>query len=292
MSSNAQVVPSVRIATAINTMQPSERRVIDLIVADPALVVESTAQELAERAAVARSTVIRACQSLGYRGYPQLRVALAAELAQHSEPVQDYGTSALGRIRAGIDALALSLPQIASVLVESEVDEAVRRVVGARRLLVLASGLSAPLASDLAMRLTATGRPADVVADAIGQQIAARQLGAEDACLIVSGSGSNEASLKVARAAAQGGAVVIALTSFARSPLTELSDISLVIAPAATSFRRELEHSSRVAHAIFIEAFVDAVASALGAESAVVRGQVLEILSDNLAEVDGARELP
>ncbi|WP_234407260.1 MurR/RpiR family transcriptional regulator [Microterricola viridarii] len=290
MNSNAQVVPSVRIATAINTMQPSERRVIDLIVADPALVVESTAQELAERAAVARSTVIRACQSLGYRGYPQLRVALAAELAQQVEPAQDYGTSALGRIRSGIDTLAASLPQIASVLVESEVDEAVRCVVEARRVLVLASGLSAPLASDLAMRLTATGRPADVVADAIGQQIAARQLVAGDACLIVSGSGSNESSLKVARAAAQGGAVVIALTSFARSPLTELSDISLVIAPAATSFRRELEHSSRVAHAIFIEAFVDAVGSALGAESARVRGQVLEILSDNLAEADASRE--
>ncbi|WP_233200728.1 hypothetical protein [Cryobacterium sp. M15] len=51
-----------------------------------------------------------------------------------------------------------------------------QRITSANRVLALANGLSAPLASDLAMRLTAIGRPTEFVSDPIGQQISARQL--------------------------------------------------------------------------------------------------------------------
>src|SRR3982751_6041831 len=111
-SGSDDVNPTTRIATVINSLLPSERRVVELILADTVGIVETTAQDLADRAGVARSTVIRTCQSLGYRGYPQLRVALARELAQAGGREQDYGTSALGRIRADVDALSASLPQI------------------------------------------------------------------------------------------------------------------------------------------------------------------------------------
>lgn len=281
---NGSVLPTVRIATVLNSMQPSERRVAELIAASPDVVVEITAQELADRAGVARSTVVRACQTIGYKGYPQLRVALAAELAQQQETVGDFGPGALGRMRAQIAALAASLPQIASVLDDSDVEASVACICDARRLLVLANGLSAPLATDLAMRLTAAGRPADFVADSIGQQISARQLGEADACVIISGSGANEASLKVARAARSGGAPVIAITSFASSPLADLAQLNLVVAPAATTFRNELEHTSRVPHMVFIEALVDVVGHRLGQSSAATRTAVLEILSDNLSD--------
>lgn len=277
------VHPTVRIATAINTMQPSERRVAELVAASPEVVVERTAQEVADLVGVGRATVVRACQSIGYKGYPQLRVALAAELAQHS-PATDFGSSALGRIRADVAALAAALPQIASVLDEESVESAVAALIGARRLLVLANGLSAPLASDMAMRLTAIGRASDSIADSIGQQIAARQLGPDDVCVIISGSGANDASLKVARAAKLGAATMIALTSFRDSPLVTLADVSLVVAPAATTFRHELEHTSRIALLVLIESLVEIVASRSGAGALTAHAQVLEILSDNLSD--------
>lgn len=281
--SGSAAPPTVRIATVRNGLQPSEARVADLILQAPEVVVEATAQDVADRAEVARSTVIRTCQRLGYRSFPALRVALAAELAQQ-ETVPDYGPGALGRIRTDISALAAALPRIVAVLDEAAVEEAVARIVGAGRVLVLANGLSSPLASDLAMRLTALGRSADFVADAIGQQIAARQLTAADACVIISGSGANETSLKVARAARAGGSHVVALTSFAASPLVDLAHTALVVALPSPTFRAELEHTSRVAHAVFIEAFVGAVGRAMGEDLGRVRQGVLEILSHNLGE--------
>ncbi len=164
-----------------------------------------------------------------------------------------------------------------------DVSSAVADVAGASRLLVVANGLSAPVASDLAMRLTAVGRPAEVIADAIAQQqIAARQLSTADVCIVVSGSGANAASVRAAEAARSAGARVLALTSFASSPLADRADRSLVITPTGVSFREELGHTSRVAHAAFVEAFVDAVAGVLGERARVVRAHVLGILSDNL----------
>lgn len=275
--------PTVRIATALPTVLASERRVLEEVLHQPERVVESTAQEVADRAGVGRSTVVRACQAIGYRGYPQLRVALAAELAHRDQEV-DYGSSALGRLRADIAALAAALPQVTAVLDEDTVERAVGVLTGSRRLLVLANGLSAPLATDMAMRLTAVGRPADFVADSIGQQIAARGLAPGDGCVVLSGSGASEATLKVARAARQGGAVVVAVTSFRGSPLGELADVELVVAPAATTFQHELERTSRIALAVLVESLVSVVAARSGAVAQATHDRVLDILSDNLAD--------
>lgn len=276
--------PTVRIAAVLNTLQPAERRVADLIVQSPDAVVEWTAQELADRAGVGRATVVRACQSVGYRGYPQLRVALAAEHGGSADGDIDHGPGVLGRMRSEIDRLASSLPALASLLDADVVSDAVRRAAHARRLLVLANGLSSPIANDLAMRLTAAGRSAEFIADAIAQQIAARHLTADDVCLVVSGSGANEASLRVAAAAARGGATVIALTSFATSALTDIASLSLVIAPSGVSFRDELEHTSRVAYLVFTEVFAAAVTAERGDDAVQARAHALEVVSDNLGE--------
>lgn len=275
--------PTVRIATALPTVLASERRVLEEVLHQPERVVESTAQEVADRVGVGRSTVVRACQAIGYRGYPQLRVALAAELA-HRDAEVDYGSSALGRLRADIAALAAALPQVTAVLDEDTVERAVGVLTGSRRLLVLANGLSAPLATDMAMRLTAVGRPADFVADSIGQQIAARGLVPGDGCVVLSGSGASEATLKVARAARQGRAAVVAVTSFRGSPLGELADLELVVAPAATTFQHELERTSRIALAVLVESLVGVVAARTGAVAQATHDRVLDILSDNLAD--------
>jgi len=275
--------PTVRIATALPAVLASERRVLEEVLAQPERLVESTAQELADRVGVGRSTVVRACQAIGYKGYPQLRVALAAELA-HRDADVDYGSSALGRLRADIAALAAALPQVTAMLDEDTVERAVGVLTGSRRLLVLANGLSAPLATDMAMRLTAVGRPAEVVADSIGQQIAARGLRAGDGCVVLSGSGANEATLKVARAARQGGAALVVVTSFRGSPLAELAGVELVVAPAAATFRHELERTSRIALAVLVESLAGIVAARSGSRAQAVHDDVLDILSENLAD--------
>jgi DNA-binding MurR/RpiR family transcriptional regulator len=265
-------------------LHASERRVVEAILANPSLAVESTAQEVADRVGVARSSVVRTCQRLGYAGYPQLRVALARELALATAPDQDYGTTALGRIRAAVDGFAQALPQLTAMLSEEDIEQAIALVLGAGRVLAVANGLSGPLASDVSMRLTAAGRPAEFVADPIAQQISASQLSPGGVCLVISGSGSNQATLSTTQAARSAGAAVIAVTSFARSPLVNLADVALVVPPTGGTFRHELEHTSRVAHALLLEALVEVVSVRLGDSGRQARATVLSILSGSLGD--------
>ncbi|MEO7126253.1 MAG: hypothetical protein ABI382_06195 [Nakamurella sp.] len=114
---------SARAATLAPSLPPSERRVVNTLLADLSGVVDCTAQELAERAGVSRASVIRTAQTLGYDGYPQLRVALARELsltAPSSGSDADSST-AIGMLRTSIDQFARSLPRMMAALTEETV---------------------------------------------------------------------------------------------------------------------------------------------------------------------------
>ncbi|MBU4336660.1 MAG: MurR/RpiR family transcriptional regulator, partial [Actinobacteria bacterium] len=68
------------------------------------------------------------------------------------------------------------------------------------------------------------------------------------------------------------------------SPLVTLADISLVVAPASTTFRSELEHTSRIALLVLVESLVEIVTSRTGDDALRAQTQVLEVLSDNLSD--------
>jgi len=281
----ADAPPSVRIATLGPSLQPSERRVADAIAADLAGSVECTAQQLADLVGVGRASVIRMAQTLGYEGYPQLRVALAREpvAAPGQQPRAGDGTS-LGALRAGIDTFGRSLPRITAALTEEAVVDFVTALDEADRVVIASNGLSAPLGLDAAMRLGAAGRPAEYLPDTLSQQIAARQLTAGSVCLAFSGSGANRLTLEVASAARDAGARVLALTSFANAPLVTLATTALIIPPIIESFRDELLHTSRAALALVSEQLVELLLERRGERAAESRAAVLAVLGQSLGE--------
>lgn len=281
--------PTARAAAMTHALHPSERQVVELLLAHAEAAIEWTAQEVAERAGVGRTTVLRACQSLGYRGYPQLRVALAAELAGARAQAGRLGAGTphggvLAEMAADVAESARALSSSTGMLDERSVTAAVAAISTAGRVLVVANGLSSVVASALSMRLTSHGRHAEFIADSLAQQIAARNLANGDVCIVVSGSGANDASLAGASAAAAAGANVIAITSFAASALTELASLALVIAPAGVTFRHELEHASRVSLMLFAEVLVRAVSRATGDPARSARAHTLEVISEHLED--------
>lgn len=278
--------PSARVAGLMNELRPAERLVAEIVRDDPHAVIELSAQELAERIGIARTSVIRSAQRLGYPGYSQLRVALTRQLARagHTVIAAAASSSGIDYIRAEVLRLAAALPYSVELLDPRQLEESAAIVLGARRVLCVANGLSGPLANDLAMRLSSVGRSAEYVSDVLAQQIASRHLGAEDVLVVISGSGANELSLRSARAAQAAGTRVIAVTSFARSPLVRQSDLSLVIAQVQESFRDELEHTSRIGHAVFLDAFVALITHRLEAAGRSARDRSLEVLGEHLVD--------
>ncbi|WP_053352405.1 MurR/RpiR family transcriptional regulator [Leucobacter musarum] len=294
--------PSARIASLAPSLQRTERRVVEAIAADRERAVACTAQSLAEWVEVGRTTVIRAAQSLGYEGYPQLRVALVQELALEGAAAESAGgfgggsgggdgagsaagdATILGALRSRIGRLAARLDDTLAALTVEGVDAFVHALDRADRLLVIANGLSSPLGLDFAMRLNSAGRSVEQFADPMAQQIAARQLGAGSVCVVFSGSGANRATLESMDAAKRSGAQVLAITSFARSAVDRGADVSLVVPPVGGSFHDELIHTSRAALMLLTEHLVDAFVELRGERGQAARSAVLDVLAGALEE--------
>lgn len=277
--------PSARIASLSRSLQPSERTVVQTIAAELAAAVELTAQELAEQAGVGRATVVRTAQALGYEGYPQLRVALALEVATldlESKPASD-GTM-LGSIVNAVEQFRSSLAHVTAALTEADVVDFITRLDVADRVLIAANGLSVPLGLDIALRLSAVGRSAEYFPDTLAQEISASQLTPSSVCLVASGSGANTATLNVARAAKGAGAQVLSLTSFAGSPVAQISDVSLVVPSIEGSFHGELVHTSRASLTLIVEVLVDALVIQRGDRGRDAKAAVLSVIGRTLAE--------
>lgn len=211
------------------SLQPIEQRVAQSILEDMDFVLHATADQLAAKVGTSRTSVIRTAQALGYDGYQQLRVALTQEIAQRPRQLPGVDSTYVGRMSAEIASFSNYLHGLTTLLNEKELTTTVESLVGAKRVLIVGNGLSAPLAQTMALRLTSIGRPAEFVGEATGQHIAATQLDSECVCLVVSGSGSTTLTLKAATAAHASGAAIIALTSFTSSPLADLATYTLVI---------------------------------------------------------------
>lgn len=267
------------------SMLPSEITVVEFIRKRPEFVPESKAQDLAEAIGVARSTVIRTCQTLGYAGYAQLRVALAREYVPRDDPDPALPAGSHGFVQARMNEFGLAARTIASALTDEQLDAVVASLVRARRIVCSANGFSTAVTMDVSMRLAAMGLPGEFVADYVAQQFTAAQLTERDVCFVVSASGQNEATLRVAEIARSAGATVIALCSFPRSPLAVIATHTLIAVPPGESFRNELVQTSRLAHVALAEALIALVLLELGDEEvARRRGRLIPVIGSNLVD--------
>src|SRR5688500_8368620 len=75
----------VRLRGILPSLTPAEERVAAQVLADARRASDLTITELAQEAKTSETTVLRFCKRLGLKGYPQLRLALAAESAMPRE---------------------------------------------------------------------------------------------------------------------------------------------------------------------------------------------------------------
>ncbi|MEV8144123.1 MurR/RpiR family transcriptional regulator [Specibacter sp. NPDC078709] len=277
-----QVVAHIR--SARPSLLPAEQAVAAVFLAHTQKIVELSSQQVADLAGASRATVVRTCQSLGFSGYQQLRVLLARDAGYASTDQRPKVVGAAGMVADTFVQVGQAVATMAALLDPDAVTGSVKAMAQAGRMLVVGNGLSAPLATDMASRLSAIGRPAESSLDVIGQQISARLLAPSDLLLIISGSGANSSSLRVAQAAKDAGATLVAITAFARSPLAAKANFSLVVGMGDLSFREEVTVTSRIPQTILMEGLIAALSEELGEKAKAAKALALEVISGNLDE--------
>jgi DNA-binding MurR/RpiR family transcriptional regulator len=235
----------IQIKALLPSLPPAEQRVATAAVADPAGVAGKTIRQLAHACDTSETTVVRFCRAIGLRGYPELRIGLAAAAG-----VED-GTSGFSGIGGDIgpadslDDVVKKLGFADSRAVEDTVGQldvatlkrVVDAVVAAGRVDVYGVGASALVALDLQQKLHRIGRAAHAWTDRHSALTSAALLKRRDVAIGVSHTGDTPDTFRTLAEAHDNGATTVAITNFPRSRITEVADHVLTTAVRETTYR-------------------------------------------------------
>jgi DNA-binding MurR/RpiR family transcriptional regulator len=257
----------VAIRASMPQLAPSERRVAEVALADPTGTSAKTIGELADAAATSQATVVRFAQALGFAGYPELRLALAAAAA--AERMDGPRIVPGGDISADDDigTVIAKIGYLDSHAVQDTVDqldqdtlrEVVDRVVAARRIEIYGVGASSIIALDLQMKLHRIGRVSFAWIDHHVAVPSAALLTRRDVAIGISHSGATQDTIDALSEAHSHAATTVALTNFPHSPITSVADLVLTTASRETTFRSGAI-ASRIAALTVIDCLFIAVA--------------------------------
>jgi len=256
------------IDAAASVLPPSLARVANVIRENPAVVIEMTINELAQKCDTSVASVVRFCRAIGFSGYVTLRMALATELGK--EAAQFPARSALGSeiseddsLRDAVSKLAalelLAIEETVALLDFDILEAAITDIDEADRVLLYGIGASQFVAEDLAHKLLRVGRNAHVLTDP-HEAIAATVLNTGRTVAIgFSHSGTTAETVRFIRTAASGGAATIGVTSAKGSPLAIAADHALFTEVRESSFRAGAM-VSRIAQLVVVDCLFVGVA--------------------------------
>jgi RpiR family transcriptional regulator, carbohydrate utilization regulator len=258
------------------SLSEAEQRVAGAILERPTEAVFLPVKELAQRVGVSEATIVRCCRSLGYSGLRELKLALAAETLTAPRHVihetVEPGDSVLAVVRKVLRSAQEAIADTLAVLDEASIEQAVAALLSATRIEFYGIGSSMPIALDAYYRFLRLGLPVTVVTDPHMQAVSAALLPPGAVAFAISHTGRTRETLDALQKARSAGATCILLSSYAKTPLSRLADVTLVTASRETFFRTEAL-ASRLAHLGLLDALYVAVATRCldGAELALAR---------------------
>lgn len=228
---NLSAAVMARIQASLQALSRAEGRVAQAVLSDPEGIVYASVTELAEAAGVGETTVLRFVRRLGYRSYQAFKIDLARDLTpgerEAREPQNPQNEDPLKILTDRNQNVILETYRL---LDRSALNEVVAILSTAASIHFFGVGHSGITASDAAYRFMRLGFPARSYSDAHFQVMAASALTPQDAAVGLSISGSTKDTVEALKIADDRGAKTVAITGYARSPLTQHAQISLLVA--------------------------------------------------------------
>nr|WP_298250442.1 MurR/RpiR family transcriptional regulator [uncultured Halomonas sp.] len=228
-----------RIRQRLEELNRSERKVADVILADPTAATSMSIATLAQAASVSEPTVNRFCRSFDAKGYPDFKIKLAQSLArgtpyvsQAVEPedsATDYTQKIFGATIAALDA---ARRQTDAARIERVVDY----LIQAKQVHFFGLGASGAVAQDAQHKFFRFNLPVTAYIDVLMQRMVASTCHTGDVVMIISWTGRTRELVDIARLARESGAVVLGITA-PDSPLArECTETLEVTTPEDTDY--------------------------------------------------------
>ena len=226
-----------RLSSQQEQLNRSERKVVQVIVADPQSATRMSIAALAELAQVSEPTVNRMCRSFGLKGYPDFKLELAQSMARgtpyvsqsvnQNDTAAQYTDKIFTSTMASLDA---ARQQVDSKVIERAVDY----LSQAQQICFFGMGASGSVAQDALHKFFRFNIPVVAHTDSLMMRMMAAACKRGDVLVLLSFTGRTKEMVEVARIGRNAGALVIAITAIA-SPLAQESSLVLgVEAPEDT----------------------------------------------------------
>jgi RpiR family carbohydrate utilization transcriptional regulator len=249
----------LRLRGLIPSLNPKLRRIAEYILAYPQDVKYRRIGELADACDVADSTVTRFVKAVDLKSFQELKILMAgvtsgAEGGQE-EFVYDDVTKG-DSLESIVEKIAYinvkTLQDTKKIIDVREVERAASAIETARRIDIYGAGGSFVAAENARLRFYRIGMRCQIYNDPNQQAVSASLLAPKDVAIGICNSGRTVSTVNALKKAKESGATTIAITSYAQTPITRHSDITLFTSTRDSAFFQE-SLVSRIAQMLIID---------------------------------------
>ena len=245
-----------RMRAAYASLPKTEKRAARYVLDHPDEVIHAPIAMLAQRAGVSEATVVRLCQRLGYRGYPNFRIYLARDLGRpYEDSYQDLTETSRPSMIAR-QVFDLSIRALADTLAGLDMaafEAATQAMSRAGTIFLYGVGGSGEAARIAHHRVLRAGVPCQACTDPHLQAFVAASTRPGDAALGISYSGGSDDVTRALAISRDRGATTICLVSLARSPVARVSHIVL-LAGGVTETEISEPQTARIVQIVVLDA--------------------------------------
>lgn len=228
-----------RIRQRLEELNRSERKVADVILADPTSATSMSIATLAQAASVSEPTVNRFCRSFLAKGYPDFKIKLAQSLAggtpyvsravEPNDGAADYTQKIFGATIAALDeARRQADPQ--------RIERVVDYLIQAKQVHFFGLGASGAVAQDAQHKFFRFNLPVTAYIDVLMQRMVASTCRTGDVVVVISWTGRTRELVDIARLARDSGAVVLGITAPGSPLARECTETLEVDTPEDTDY--------------------------------------------------------
>lgn len=232
----------------------AEKKVVDYVLENPYEVLSLNVTDLAEASGVSDATVVRMCKRIGYKGFYQMKLALAEELGKYQMTGYVNPSESPKNAREVIKSQIRDLIRIADLLDNEKAEQIAEMICKSRHVFVAAVGNTIPVAMEFSFRLCRLG--INAICSAIIEHGMVSMINGDqsDLLIAISHSGSSRHVIQAVEIAQQRNMQTVAVTSSSSSPLARMTKIFLL-----TTVETPLLGEYGLASHIYDQAILDAL---------------------------------
>ncbi|MBA9028463.1 MULTISPECIES: MurR/RpiR family transcriptional regulator [Bacillaceae] len=216
-----------------NSFTNTEKKVADYILEHTKEVIYMSITDLADACSVGESSVFRFCKTMKLKGYQEFKIALAHSISHDDETPQLSGQiniqDTIEEISSKILTTNISaLTETYNNMNNDAIIQSIDSMIKAERIHFFGVGASLMTAMEAKNKFMRICNKTECAIDSHLQIMSAALMTENDVAILISYSGSTKDMIEVAKCAKERGAKIIVITRFAKSPLTNYSDITLL----------------------------------------------------------------